>query len=39
MLAALHAVKKKLAHYYSMTDEIPDDLYAIGTIIAPQQEL
>lgn len=39
MLAALHAAKKKLSHYYSMTDEIPDDLYAIGTIIAPQQKL
>ncbi|EYE89960.1 uncharacterized protein EURHEDRAFT_435899, partial [Aspergillus ruber CBS 135680] len=39
MLAALYAAKKKLSHYYSMTDDIPDDLYAIGTIIAPQQKL
>jgi hypothetical protein len=39
MLAALHAAKKKLSQYYSMTDQIPSDLYAIGTIIAPQQKL
>lgn len=39
MLAAIHAAKEKLAHYYSMTDEVPDDLYALGTIIAPQRKL
>ncbi|OQE58765.1 hypothetical protein PENNAL_c0360G08151, partial [Penicillium nalgiovense] len=39
MLAALYAAKRKLSQYYSMTDQIPGDLYAIGTIIAPQQKL
>ena len=39
MLAALHAAKTKLSQYYSMTDQIHNDLYAIGTIIAPQQKL
>lgn len=39
MLAALHAAKRKLSQYYSMTDQIHGDLYAIGTIIAPQQKL
>lgn len=39
MLAALHAAKRKLSQYYSMTDQIHNDLYAIGTIIAPQQKL
>ncbi|KAJ5742626.1 uncharacterized protein N7511_011358 [Penicillium nucicola] len=39
MLAALHAAKGKLSQYYSMIDQIPGDLYAIGTIVAPQQKL
>lgn len=39
MLAALYAAKRKLSQYYSMTDQIPGDLYAIGTIIAAQQKL
>jgi hypothetical protein len=39
MLTALHAAKRKLSHYYGMTDDIDGDLYAIGTIIAPQHKL
>lgn len=39
MLAALHAAKGKLSQYYSMTDQIPGDLYAIGTIVSQQQKL
>ncbi|EED15080.1 hypothetical protein TSTA_045420 [Talaromyces stipitatus ATCC 10500] len=39
MLTALHAAKEKLSQYYAMTDEIDSDLYAIGTIISPQQKL
>jgi hypothetical protein len=39
MLSALNAAKIKLSKYYSMTDEVPSDLYAIGTIIAPQNKL
>lgn len=39
MLSALHAAKEKLSFYYSKTDEIHSDLYAIGTIIAPQNKL
>jgi hypothetical protein len=39
MLAALEAAKKKLSRYYSMTDEIHGDLYAIGTILSPQSKL
>lgn len=39
MLSALKQAKLKLSQYYSMTDEIPGDLYAIGTILAPQNKL
>ena len=39
VLKALEAAKSKLSHYYAMTDDIPGDLYAIGTIIAPQNTL
>lgn len=39
MLAVVHAPKEKLCHYYGMTDEIHEDLYAISTIIAPQPKL
>jgi hypothetical protein len=39
MLTALHAAKKKLTQYYAMTDEIDSDLYAVGTILSPQQKL
>lgn len=39
MRTALEAAKSKLSHYYAMTDDIPGDLYAIGTIIAPQNKL
>lgn len=39
MLKALEAAKVKLSHYYGMTDQIPSDLYAIATILAPQHKL
>lgn len=39
MLSALEAASTKLSEYYAMTDEVHDDLYAIGTIIAPQNKL
>lgn len=39
MLASLEAAKTKLSHYYSMTDKIDNNLYAIGTILSPQQKL
>jgi hypothetical protein len=39
MLKALHAAEAKLRQYYSMTDKVPGDLYAISTIIAPQNKL
>jgi hypothetical protein len=39
MLLSLEAAEKKLSHYYSMTDEIDNNLYAIGTILSPQQKL
>jgi hypothetical protein len=39
VLKALEAAKSKLSHCYAMTDDIPCDLYAIGTIIAPQNKL
>ena len=39
MLKALEAAKSKLSHYYAMTDNMPGDLYATGTIIAPQNKL
>ena len=39
MLSALYAAKEKLSLYYSKTDNIYSDLYAIGTIIAPQHKL
>jgi hypothetical protein len=39
MLSALKQAKLKLSEYYSMTDDIHDDLYAIGTILAPQNKL
>jgi hypothetical protein len=39
MFLSLEAAEKKLSHYYSMTDEIDNDLYAIGTILSPQQKL
>jgi len=39
ILTALYAAKGKLSHYYSMTDNIHGDLYAVGTIIAPQYKL
>lgn len=39
MLSALYAVKQKLSEYYGKTDKIPNDLYAIGTIIALKYKL
>lgn len=39
MLNALHAGMKKLSVYYAKTKEIHGSLYAIGTILAPQQKL
>jgi hypothetical protein len=39
MLYALEAAQEKLARYYADTDNIHDDLFAIGTIIAPSQKL
>lgn len=39
MLSALEAASTKLSEYYAMTDEVHNDLYAIGTIIAPQNKL
>ena len=39
MLEALQAAQQKLRDYYSETDNIRGDLYAIGTIIAPENKL
>lgn len=39
MLCALHAGKEKLAVYYAKTEQIHGNLYAIGTILAPQHKL
>ena len=39
ILSALKQAKLKLSEYYSMTDNIPDDLYAISTILASQNKL
>lgn len=39
MLRALYTVKEKLLFYYSKTDKVHYNLYAIGTIIAPQHKL
>ena len=39
MLKALSYTMDKLSEYYSATDTISDDLYAIGTIMAPQNRL
>ena len=39
MLTALGAATDKLSYYYSRTDHIRGDLFAIGTILAPQHKL
>jgi len=39
MLSAIHAARLKLSEYYKLTNEIDSDLYAIGTILAPQNKL
>ncbi|EED11521.1 conserved hypothetical protein [Talaromyces stipitatus ATCC 10500] len=35
----LEKSKEKLSEYYAMTDHVGGDLYAIGTILAPQNKL
>lgn len=39
MLHALHAGRDKLKIYYTKTQEIHGNLYAVGTILAPQYKL
>ena len=39
MLTALHAAMDKLSFYYSQTDHIRGDPFAIATILAPQHKL
>lgn len=39
MLKALDAAKNKLSEYYAKTDEMDHDLFAIGTILAPENKL
>lgn len=39
MLHALEAAKAKLSYYYSETDKMHCDIFAIGTIIAPSNKL
>ncbi|GFF54131.1 hypothetical protein IFM58399_09749 [Aspergillus lentulus] len=39
MLSALHAAKEKLSIYYGETYKVHGDLFAIGTILAPQNKL
>jgi len=39
MLNALYVAKTKLSQYYSKTDGVPGDLFAIGTMLAPQNKL
>jgi hypothetical protein len=39
MLRALHAGKEKPSVYYSQAEKAHSDLYAVGTILAPQHPL
>lgn len=39
MLTALRAAEEKLRQYYSETDDIPSDIFAISTMLAPQHKL
>lgn len=39
MLSALYAAKEKLSAYYAETDKVHGDLFAIGTMLAPQNKL
>lgn len=39
MIRALEAGKTKLSVYYTQTDQMHSNLYAIGTILAPQHKL
>ncbi|KAJ5092150.1 hypothetical protein NUU61_007020 [Penicillium alfredii] len=38
MLNALKAGKQKLSDYYAETDRVSNDLYAISTVMAPQNK-
>lgn len=38
MLASLEAAKNKLSVYYKDTDKMDSHLYAIGTILSPQDK-
>ena len=39
ILSALYTAKTKLSQYYSKTDSVPSDIFAIGTILIPQNKL
>jgi hypothetical protein len=39
MLKALDSARDKLADYYGKTDEVNGDLFAVGTILAPEHKL
>jgi hypothetical protein len=39
MLTSLEAAKLKLSGYYRDTDQIDGHIYAIGTILSPQDKL
>jgi hypothetical protein len=39
MYEALEAAQIKLSWYYANTDNVPDDLFTIGTFLAPTQML
>lgn len=39
MLTALRAAEEKLRQYYSETDDIPSDVFAISIMLAPQHKL
>lgn len=38
MLSALKAARQKLRNYYAETDNTPNDLYAIGTMVGPSNK-
>ncbi|KAJ6038847.1 hypothetical protein N7460_007564 [Penicillium canescens] len=39
MLTALRAAEEKLRQYYSKTEDVHGDIFAIGTMLAPQHKL
>ncbi|KAL4761145.1 uncharacterized protein BDW70DRAFT_52086 [Aspergillus foveolatus] len=39
MLSALEAAKEKLAFYYQKTDNMHNDIFAVSTILAPENKL